>query len=59
MTSQTERSIRLADIAGLRLQCRNEDCDTSLLIGLDEESGDLSSLLASNKNVLTMCPGCG
>jgi hypothetical protein len=30
-----------------------------LLIGLDEESGDLSSLLASNKNVLTMCPGCG
>lgn len=59
MTSQTERSIELADIAGLRLQCRNEGCDSSLLIGLNEESGDLTSLLAAKKNVLTMCPGCG
>jgi hypothetical protein len=59
MTSHTEQSIKLADIAGLRLQCRNEDCDTSLLIGLDNENHDLSSLLATNNNVLTMCPGCG
>ena len=59
MTSQTKHFIELSDIVGLRLQCRNEKCDTSLLLGLDKEAGNLSSLIALDNNVLTMCPGCG
>jgi DNA transposition AAA+ family ATPase len=59
MTTQTRYSIELADIVSIRLQCRNEDCSSSLLIDLHEETGNLSSLLATDHNVLTMCPGCG
>jgi hypothetical protein len=59
MTSQTKHFIELRDIVGLRLECRNKKCDASLLVGLNNEDGNLSSLLAANNNVLGNCPACG
>jgi hypothetical protein len=59
MTGQTKHFIELSDIVALRLQCRNENCDTSLLVGLDKETGNLSKLLAADKMILNACPGCG
>jgi hypothetical protein len=57
MAIQTRYLLEVADVVALRLQCRNENCETSLIIDLDEETGNLSSL--ANNNVLTVCPGCG
>jgi hypothetical protein len=59
MTSQTRHFIELADIVSVRLRCRNEGCGASLLIDPHEETGNLVSPLATNNNVLTICPGCG
>ena len=58
MTSQTKHFIELGDIVGLRLECRNKHCDASLLIGLDKEAGNLSSLLSKDNDVLARCPAC-
>jgi hypothetical protein len=59
MTSQTKHFIELSDIVALRLQCRNKNCDTSLLVGMDKETGNLSNLLAADNMILNACPGCG
>jgi hypothetical protein len=59
MTSQTKHFIELSDIVSLQLKCRNPNCNTSLLVGLDKAEGNLSSLLAIDNQVLAQCPGCG
>jgi len=51
MTSQTKKFIEVADIIGLRFECRNEHCGASLT---------LTMLEAINRNSpLKECPNCG
>jgi hypothetical protein len=59
MTIQTQHFISLADIAALRCECKNKDCKTTLLIPLDQTSGQDSSLISRQNKVLQKCPNCG
>jgi len=58
MTSQTKKFIELSDIIGLRLKCRNPECDTALLVGIERETSTLSDLLAASNQVMAKCPTC-
>jgi hypothetical protein len=57
MTVETKTYIGLADILGLRLQCKN--CKCSLLLETESDEGTINNILASHNVVLTKCPTCG
>jgi hypothetical protein len=51
MTTQTKKFIEIADIVGLRFECKNPECGASLT---------LTILEAINRNSpLKECPNCG
>src|SRR5437660_1696632 len=56
MTSQTRTFIEMSDILSLRLECKS--CHCSLLIGVNQEDGTLSTLVDKHNKVLANCPTC-
>jgi ribosomal protein S27E len=56
MTSQTKIFIELADIVGLRIECRK--CGCSLLIGVESENENIHNLLSPQNYLLAKCPTC-
>jgi hypothetical protein len=55
MTTDTKKFIEFSDIIGLRLRCKNEKCNTSLLIN----DANMASLADEHNTALRACPLCG
>jgi hypothetical protein len=57
MTNLTKRFIELADIIGVRLECRK--CGCALLLDLGREAATVENLLGAANKILCSCPACG
>ena len=51
MTTQTKKFIEIADIIGLRFECKNEECRANLWLPLIED--------INRTHPLQKCPNCG
>ena len=55
MTSQTKKFIELADIIGVRIECRNTKCGASLLL----TDNQIMTIAGESSSTLFKCPACG